>query len=65
VEPADLREVGQRVLVRTMVTARGKGSNVKLDADAGMVFEFRERKIIRVKSYLNWHEALEAAGLSE
>jgi len=65
VEPAELREVGERVLVRTLVTARGKGSGVKLAADAGMVFEFRGRKIIRVWSYLNWQEALEAVGLSE
>jgi ketosteroid isomerase-like protein len=65
VEPSEVREVGERVLVRTMVTARGKGSEVELTADAGIVFEFRERRIMRFWSYLNWHDALEAVGLRE
>jgi hypothetical protein len=65
VEPAELRDVGQRVLVRVMVTARGKGSHVELAADSGMVFEFRDRRIMRFWSYLVWHDALEAVGLSE
>jgi ketosteroid isomerase-like protein len=65
VEPAEFREVGDRVLVRALVTARGQGSSVELTADAGMVFEFREEWIMRVSSYLNWHDALEAVGLRE
>jgi ketosteroid isomerase-like protein len=65
VEPGELREVGERVLVRAAVTARGKGSAVELNSDAGMVFEFRDKKIAQVSSYLNWQEALEAVGLSE
>ena len=65
VEPAEFREVGERVLVRALVTARGQGSTVELTADAGMVFEFREQRIMRVWSYLNWHEALAAVGLRE
>src|SRR5215212_10694995 len=43
VEPAEIREVGERVLVRALVTARGQGSSVELTADAGIVFEFREQ----------------------
>jgi ketosteroid isomerase-like protein len=65
VEPGEVREVGERVLVRANVTARGQGSSVELSADAGMVFEFRERRIMRVWSYLKWDEALEAVGLRE
>jgi hypothetical protein len=65
VEPTELRAVGDRVLARTMVTARGKGSSVELTADAGMVFEFRERRIVRFWSYLNWGEALAAVGLHD
>jgi ketosteroid isomerase-like protein len=65
VEPAEFREVGERVLVRALVTARGQGSSVELTADAGIVFEFREQWIMRMSSYLNWHDALEAAGLRE
>jgi hypothetical protein len=61
----EIREVGERVLVRTMVRARGRGSSVELTADAGMVFECQDCRIMRFWSYLNWHEALEAVGLSE
>jgi ketosteroid isomerase-like protein len=64
-DPGEVREVGDRVLVRTMVTARGKGSTLELAADAGVVFGFGEGRITRVWSYLNWHDALEAVGLSE
>jgi ketosteroid isomerase-like protein len=65
IEPVEIREVRARVLVRTLVTARGKGSSVELSTDSGLVFEFRQRKIMRVRSYLNWHEALEALALRE
>jgi ketosteroid isomerase-like protein len=64
-EPGEIREVGERVLVRTTVTARGQGSSVKLTADAGVVFEFQDGRIMRLWSYLNWNDALEAVGLSE
>jgi hypothetical protein len=63
--PVDVREVGERVLARTIVTARGKGSGVELAADSGMVFEFREQRIMRFWSYPNWHDALAAVGLRE
>jgi ketosteroid isomerase-like protein len=65
IEVTDVRLVGERVLARTMVTARGRGSSVELTADAGVVFEFRERKIMRIWSYLNWHDALASVGLQE
>jgi ketosteroid isomerase-like protein len=65
VEPTEFRAVGDRVLARAMVTARGKGSSVELTADAGMVFEFRERRIVRFWSYLDWGEALAAVGLHD
>jgi uncharacterized protein len=64
-EPTEMREVGDRVLVRAKVTARGKGSSVTLTADSGFVFDFREGKLFRLRSYLDWREALEAVGLGE
>jgi len=30
-----------------------------------IVFEFREQRIMRMSSYLKWHDALEAVGLRE
>jgi hypothetical protein len=64
-EPREIRKVGERVLVRTMVTARGQGSSVKLSADAGVVFEFQDGRIMRLWSDLNWNDALDAVRLSE
>jgi ketosteroid isomerase-like protein len=65
VEPVEVRDLGERVLARTIVTARGRGSGVELAADSGMVFEFREQRIMRFWSYLNWHDALAAVELRE
>jgi ketosteroid isomerase-like protein len=61
-EVSEIREVGDRVVGRYRVTARGKGSTVELTADAGSVFEFRDGKIFRVRAYLDWNSALEAVG---
>ena len=63
VEPTELRPVDERVLMRSRVTARGKGSSVELTADAGTVFEFRDGKILRMRAYLDWNRALEAVRL--
>ncbi len=38
VEPIEIRAVGDRVLMRSRVTARGKGSSVELNAETGSVF---------------------------
>jgi ketosteroid isomerase-like protein len=64
-EVGEVRPVGERVLARTMVTARGLGSSVELTADSGVVFEFQDGRIMRLWSYLNWNDALDAVGLSE
>jgi ketosteroid isomerase-like protein len=65
VEPTEIRDVDDRVLMRSRVTARGKGSSVELNAEAGTVFEFRDGKIFRMRAYLDWHRALDAVGLRE
>jgi ketosteroid isomerase-like protein len=61
IQPTEFREVGDGVLVRARVTARGHGSMIELEADCGLVFDFREGRIARVRSFLQWEEALEAA----
>jgi ketosteroid isomerase-like protein len=62
VEPIEIRAVGDRVLMRSRVTARGKGSSVELNAETGSVFEFRAGKIVRMRAFLDWKRALEAVG---
>jgi hypothetical protein len=49
-EVGEVRPVGERVLARTMVTARGQGSSVELTADSGVVFEFQDGRIMRLWS---------------
>jgi ketosteroid isomerase-like protein len=61
----EIREVGDRVLARYGVTARGKGSTVEVTADAGSLFESRDGRIFRQRAYLDWNEAVEAAGLRQ
>ena len=53
------------MLVRSRVTARGKGCSVELNAETGSVFEFRDGKILRMRAYLDPKRALDAVGLPE
>ena len=65
VEPSEIHDLGDQVLVRYQVTARGKGSSARLTADSGSVFDFFDATILLVRSYLDWNEAVEAVGLRE
>jgi ketosteroid isomerase-like protein len=56
---------GGRVLVLSRQTAHGKQSGVPIDHEFGDLFTLRGGKIVRLHSYWNQAEALEAAGLSE
>jgi ketosteroid isomerase-like protein len=56
---------GDRVLVLSRHTARGKQSGVPIEHEIGDLFTLRNGKIVRHDSYWNRAEALEAAGLSE
>jgi ketosteroid isomerase-like protein len=55
---------GERVLVLTRQTARGKQSGVPIEHEFGDLFTLRGGKIVRCDSYWNRADALEAAGLS-
>ena len=56
---------GDRVLVLSRQTARGKQSGVPIEHELGDLFTLRDGKIVRYDSYWNRADALEAAGLSE
>jgi ketosteroid isomerase-like protein len=62
---AEYRDLGDRVLAFGRVEGRGKGSGVQVDAPVGMVIDFRGGKISRARGYLDYSEALRAAGLAE
>ncbi|HWW90798.1 MAG TPA: nuclear transport factor 2 family protein [Solirubrobacteraceae bacterium] len=62
----DLRDLGvDQVLVLSRIEGRGAGSGGLVDAAMGQIFEFRDSKIARVRTYLDHGEALRAAGLAE
>jgi ketosteroid isomerase-like protein len=52
-----------RVIALTRQSAVGKGSGAQVELELSQVFEFEEGRLIRVRFYLGYAEALEAAGL--
>jgi uncharacterized protein len=56
---------GDRVLVLSRHTARGKQSGVPIEHELGDLFTLRDGKIVRFDTYWNRTVALEAAGLNE
>ena len=60
----DFRDLdGDQVVVLSRIEGRGTGSGGLVDAAMGQIFDFRDGKIARVRTYLDHGEALEAAGL--
>jgi ketosteroid isomerase-like protein len=58
-------DAGDQVVALVHEYRRGKGSGVIVEADIGLVYEFRNDKVVRIEPYMSQAEALEAAGLSE
>ena len=65
-EPRELE--GDRVLAFFRFTARGKASGLdagELSTDGALLFELRDRKVVKLAHFWHRERALEAAGLSE
>ena len=65
IAPERFRDLPDLVLMLGRLRGRGKTSGVPVDASLGMVFDFREGKIARIRGYLDHAAALKAAGLRE
>jgi ketosteroid isomerase-like protein len=61
----DLREVGDDVLMITRASVTSQASGLDLDTPMAAVFKLRSGRLIRMTSYLDPAEALEAVGLRE
>jgi ketosteroid isomerase-like protein len=61
IEPQEFREMGERVLMRGRIVAKGRGSGVELDQPMAGVFWFREGRISRIESFFDFDKAVEAA----
>ena len=65
VEPSEIRDLGETVIVIAGMHTRGSGSGVDLDREVGYVMEFEDGFVRRSRAYVSAEAALEAAGLSE
>ena len=61
----DIRDLGDTVLVLSRVSATGRASGVDLDTSFGMVLTIEGGRLIRMVSYPDREQALEAVGLQE
>jgi ketosteroid isomerase-like protein len=61
----DFRDLGERVVALGQIGMRGRESGVETESPFAALTERRDGKAIRVSSYLDHNEAIEAAGLSE
>jgi ketosteroid isomerase-like protein len=61
---AEFRDLGDRVLMLGRLQVRVRSSGVTLDSPSGVIFDFCDGKISRMRAYLDHGEALRAAGLA-
>ncbi len=63
--PVEVIDLGdRRLLILNRATAQGAGSGLEVDQREAELWEFQPDRA-RMKQWWNWHEALEAVGLSE
>jgi ketosteroid isomerase-like protein len=63
--PEEFRDLGDRVLTRSRLKGRGKGSGAPVDQPTATILDFRGDRIWRLRAYFDRAEGLRAAGLSE
>jgi len=61
--PEEFRDLDNRVLMLGRVFGRGRGSGVAVESPIAFLTTFRGGRIIHATGFLDWDEALEAAGL--
>jgi len=63
--PEEFRDLGDDVLMLGRVSARGRGSGVAVESPVAFLCTLRDGRLVHVRGYLAWDEALAAAGLQE
>jgi ketosteroid isomerase-like protein len=64
-EFTEIRDLGDRLVATGRLRGRGAESGAAVESPFGLLINYRGDKAIRVLSFLDPEEALEAAGLSE
>jgi ketosteroid isomerase-like protein len=65
VVPEEFRDEAGQVIMLGALRGHGKNSGVPVDASLGMVFDFCDGKIARIRGFLDHADALRAAGLTQ
>jgi len=65
VRPESFRDLADVVVMLGRLRGCGKNSGVPVDAPLGMVFDFKQGKVARIRGYLDHGQACRAAGLAE
>jgi ketosteroid isomerase-like protein len=65
IEPEELFDLGERIVVFVRWRGRGHASGIPLDQPLAYVGIVRDGQLARTEVYAKRHEALEAVGLSE
>jgi ketosteroid isomerase-like protein len=60
--PEEYRDLGERVLGLGRLRTRGRASGAPSDSPWGGVYDFRDGKVSRIRTFLDHGEALRAAG---
>lgn len=63
-EPQELRGEDQVVVAFCRLRGRGRSSGAGVSQRVGHVWEFRSGNVVRVRTFLDWERAAEAAGVS-
>jgi ketosteroid isomerase-like protein len=61
----DIRDLGEAVLVISRVSVTARATGLDLDTPMAVIFSFEEGRMVRMVSYLDAAEALEAVGPRE
>jgi uncharacterized protein len=65
IEPRELIEAGEQVVVSVRISGRGKASGAPVELSLTEVCSLRDGKIVRIRNYEDRAAALRAAGLAE
>jgi ketosteroid isomerase-like protein len=65
VEIVEIRDLGERLVARGRIRLLGKESRAEVESPIGYLVDFRNGKVVRLRSYLRPEDALDAAGLRE
>jgi uncharacterized protein len=64
-EPEGILDAGEEVVALVRMVARGRASGAQVDARLAHLYELREMRVLRVRTFFDRERALEAAGLRE